>query len=169
MMAIHELGHVIGAILTGGNVKRVVLYPLTISRTDVSPNPHPAIVVWLGPILGCLIPLGLWGIIPRRMTIARRSAQFFAGFCLIANGAYIAIGSFVRVGDSGEMLQTGSPLWALLAFGLVTATLGLFLWHRLGSLKYFLSDPSVITCRTAYLTLCILLFVIVSECMFSPR
>ena len=169
MMAIHELGHVIGAILTGGNVKRVVLYPLTISRTDVSPNPHPAIVVWLGPILGCLIPLGLWGIIPRRMTIARRSAQFFAGFCLIANGAYIAIGSFVRVGDSGEMLQTGSPLWALLAFGLVTATLGLFLWHRLGSLKYFLSDPCVITCRTAYLTLCILLFVIVSECMFSPR
>ncbi len=43
-MAVHELGHVIGAIGSGGSVSRVVLHPLTISRTDVSPNPGRSIV-----------------------------------------------------------------------------------------------------------------------------
>jgi hypothetical protein len=35
MQAAHELGHVIGALATGGQVVQVVLNPLTISRTDV--------------------------------------------------------------------------------------------------------------------------------------
>jgi len=64
MMAVHEFGHVIGALTSGGVVERVVLYPLTISRTDVSPNPNPSIVVWLGPILGCVIPVCVWGAVP---------------------------------------------------------------------------------------------------------
>ena len=169
MMAVHELGHAVGAIVTGGNIERMVLHPLTISRTDVSPNPNPAVVVWLGPILGSLIPLAVWGLIPRRTTIARNVAMFFAGFCLIANGAYISIGSVDRAGDCGEMLRTGSPLWTLLAFGVVTVPLGLFLWHRLGSLRHFLSDPAVVTSRSAYLVLCVLLVVIVAGLMFSPR
>jgi len=46
MQAVHELGHVIGAYATGGKVARVVLYPLTISRTELSENPHPLLVVW---------------------------------------------------------------------------------------------------------------------------
>lgn len=90
MMAVHEFGHVIGALVTGGSVERVVLRPLTISRTDVSRNPHPGVVVWLGPILGCGIPVVVWRLIPRGMTIVRNIAMFFAGFCLLANGAYIA-------------------------------------------------------------------------------
>ena len=49
MQAVHESGHVLGASLTGGRVGRVVLYPLTISRTDLIDNPSPLIVVWAGP------------------------------------------------------------------------------------------------------------------------
>src|SRR5208337_624939 len=52
MMAVHELGHVVAAVATGGKVEKVVLHPLMISRTDVSPNPSPLIVVWAGPIVG---------------------------------------------------------------------------------------------------------------------
>ena len=33
MMAVHEAGHVLGALLTGGTVKVVVLHPLKISCT----------------------------------------------------------------------------------------------------------------------------------------
>ena len=33
MQAAHELGHVIGAFFTGGEIARVVLHPLTKSRT----------------------------------------------------------------------------------------------------------------------------------------
>ncbi len=58
--------------------------------------------------------------------------RFFAGFCLIANGAYIAGGSFDGVGDCGQMLLHGSAIWQLWLFGLVTTPLGFWLWHRQG-------------------------------------
>jgi len=150
MMGVHELGHVVGALATGGTVKQVVLHPLTISRTEVSPNPQPAIVVWLGPIVGCLLPVGVWRLVPSRFGIVRNIAMFFAGFCLVANGAYIAFGAFNGVGDCGEMLRTGSPLWTLLLFGGVAMSCGFFCWHRLGSLKKFVSEPAVVAPVTAY-------------------
>ena len=37
--------------------------------------------------------------------------------------------------DTGVMLQHGSPRWALILFGMLTASLGLYLWHRQG--KHF--------------------------------
>src|SRR5207248_1331353 len=60
MQAVHECGHVLGACLTGGRVERVVLWPLTISRTDLASNPRPLIVVWAGPLFGVAVPLLLW-------------------------------------------------------------------------------------------------------------
>jgi len=169
MMAVHELGHVVGAIVTGGSVERVVLYPLTISRTDVLPNPHPAIVVWLGPVVGCVLPLAVFAIVPRRVAVVRNIARFFAGFCLIANGAYISIGSFDRVGDCGEMLRTGTPLWAMHAFGAATIPLGLYLWHGLGSLSHFVSNPSVVPPRMSYVVFGALLVAVVAGLALSPR
>jgi len=41
MQAVHELGHIVAGWLTGGQITQVVLPPLTISRTDVDPNPNP--------------------------------------------------------------------------------------------------------------------------------
>jgi len=168
MMAVHEFGHVVGAITTGGAVERVVLHPLTISRTDVSPNPNPSIVVWLGPILGCIIPAFVWWFVPRRFTISRKIALFFAGFCLLANGAYIAIGSVDRVGDCGVMLQYGSPLWTLMLFGALTIPLGLYAWHRLGSVKQFLADPSLVDPIVAYTLFGALVVLLVLEFTISP-
>jgi hypothetical protein len=49
MQGVHELGHCIGAWLTGGRVERVVLHPFAISRTDLAYNPHPLLVAWLAP------------------------------------------------------------------------------------------------------------------------
>jgi hypothetical protein len=56
MQAVHELGHVLGAWLTGGRVTAVVLNPLTISRTDLAENPQPLFVVWAGPAFGVVFP-----------------------------------------------------------------------------------------------------------------
>jgi len=133
MQAVHELGHITGAWITGGRVAKVVLYPLTISRTDLADNPHPLIVVWAGPIFGSLLPLGLWILIRARRVAEAFLLRFFAGFCLLANGLYIGVGSFDRVGDCGQMLRHGSAAWQLWLFGAVTAPGGLLLWHRLGS------------------------------------
>jgi hypothetical protein len=59
MQAVHELGHILAAWLTGGTVERVILEPLAISRTDVSPNPSPLAVAWAGPLVGVALPLFL--------------------------------------------------------------------------------------------------------------
>lgn len=132
MQAVHELGHVIGAWMTGGHVTRVTLHPAVFSKTDVLPNPNPTLVAWMGPIVGSLLPvlvlLALW---PARRTWLFM-LRFFAGFCLIANGLYLAIGSFDNIGDAGDLLLHGSPAWQLIAFGVVTVPAGLCLWHGQG-------------------------------------
>jgi hypothetical protein len=132
MQAVHELGHVLGALLTGGAVERVVLHPLTISRTDLASNPRPLLVVWAGPLFGVTFPILLW-LAARALRLRGAFVlRFFAGFCLIANGAYIGGGSVDGVGDCGQMLRHGSPLWHLWLFGLTSMAAGLGLWHKLG-------------------------------------
>jgi hypothetical protein len=132
MQAVHELGHVAGAVLTGAAVERVVLHPLSLSRTDLGRNPSPLVVAWSGPVLGALLPLALW--------IATRApgmplaylARFFAGFCLVANGVYIGTGVFDPIGDSSTMARHGSATWPFALFAMATAPPGLWLWHREG-------------------------------------
>jgi hypothetical protein len=131
MQAVHELGHVLAAWATGGTVERVVLHPLTISRTDVSPNPRPLIVAWAGPIVGVLIPLSMAALCRLIRKGPRHFCDFFAGFCLIANGAYIGAGSLAAIGDAGELIRHGAPQWTLIGFGIVTAGYGLWIWHCL--------------------------------------
>ena len=132
MQAVHESGHVLGALLSGGRVAKVVLHPLTISRTDLTSNPSPLLVVWAGPLFGIVLPLTLWSISVLLRLPCTFVLRFFAGFCLIANGAYIGCGSFDRVGDCGEMLRHGSTLWQLWLFGAVTVPAGLWLWQGQG-------------------------------------
>jgi hypothetical protein len=132
MQAVHELGHVLGAWLTGGQVERVVLHPLTISRTDLAENPCPLAVVWAGPVFGALAPVLLWSVAALFRLPGAFVLRFFAGFCLVANGAYIGGGSLGGISDCGEMLRHGSPAWQLWAFGVVTVPAGVWLWHRQG-------------------------------------
>jgi hypothetical protein len=132
MQAVHEAGHVLGAWVTGGRLSRVVLHPLTISRTDLSHNPNPLVVVWAGPTIGVIVPLLVWAGAAAARLPGAFVLRFFAGFCLLANGLYIGLGSFDRVGDCGEMLRHGSQCWQLWLFGAVTAPVGLWLWHRQG-------------------------------------
>jgi hypothetical protein len=132
MMAVHELGHVIGAYATGGRVARVVLHPLAISRTDLAHNPHPLIVAWSGPVIGVLLPLVVLGVFRLAGLPGRYLVRFFAGFCLIANGAYLGAGAWAGIGDAGDLLRLGTRIGWLLAFGLLTVPAGLFLWHGLG-------------------------------------
>lgn len=145
MQAVHELGHVLAATFTGGTVARVVIHPLAISRTDLASNPAPTTVAWGGPLVGVALPLLLTGTIrllrlrrgraeseitaDRRWTAAQFLGDYFAGFCLIANGVYIGVGSFDGVGDAGDLLRHGTPRWMLLAFGLASSIGGLLVWH----------------------------------------
>jgi hypothetical protein len=132
MQAAHEAGHVLGAWATGGKVERVVLNPLTISRTDLDFNPHPLAVVWAGPLVGVFLPTVLGAAASRARMRGSFVLRFFAGFCLVANGAYIAVGSWDHIGDCGDMLLHGCPVAFLWLFGLLTVPGGIALWNRLG-------------------------------------
>jgi hypothetical protein len=161
MQAVHEFGHVGGAWLTGGQVARVVLDPLTISRTDLADNPRPLLVVWAGPVLGCLLPLAAWGLVAVLQWSWAYLLRFVAGFCLVANGAYIGAGSFGGLGDAGVMLRYGSPAWSLWAFGALTVPAGLLLWHRQGPYFGLGEAGGKVSPAAAYGCLAVLLALIV--------
>jgi hypothetical protein len=129
MMAAHEAGHVVGAWATGGVVQYVELRPWRISRTDVMPNPWPLLVAWAGPVVGVTVPLSVWLLGRTFAPNAAALLRFFAGFCLITNGAYLAFGSIDGVGDAGDLLREGAAAWQLWLFGAVCMPAGLWLWH----------------------------------------
>lgn len=167
MQVAHEAGHVVGAWLTGGRVVKVVLHPLAISRTDVSPNPSPLVEIWAGPIGGVLIPLVLW-IIPFRLNhVLAAWLRFFAGFCLIANGLYIGWGMIDPVGDASDLIRNGTPAWVLGIFGAATVPGGVRLWHGLGPEFGWGPHGKPISWTTAGITLAVLTGVIVLELLFS--
>jgi len=88
--------------------------------------------VWAGPVIGVLLPVATWGVALAIRGPGAFVNRFFAGFCMVANGAYIAFGSFDGIGDCGTMLRHGSPMWSLWLFGAITIPIGLWLWHRQG-------------------------------------
>jgi len=59
-------------------------------------------------------------------------SAIFAGFCLIANGAYLAGDAWVRGGDGRDLIALGCPAWLLVLVGLPLIGLGLRLWNGLG-------------------------------------
>jgi hypothetical protein len=132
MQAVHELGHVLAALAGGESVRKVVLHPMAISRTDASHDRHPLLVIWGGPIAGVVLPLAALAVARALRSGLFYLFQFFAGFCLIANGAYLGVGSFVGVGDAGDLLQHGAPQGLLILFGLLCFPAGLILWNGLG-------------------------------------
>ncbi len=132
MQVVHELGHVLAAFAGGETVHGVVLHPLAISRTDVSHDRHPLLVIWGGPVVGSLLPVGFLAVARWARLGLLYLFRFFAGFCLIANGAYLGVGAFGDVGDAGDLLRHGSPAWTLIVFGLVCIPAGLWLWNGLG-------------------------------------
>jgi hypothetical protein len=131
-MVVHEFGHILFARLTGGSVSYVNLHPLRISWSAFAPNPHPQFTAWGGPVLGASIPLILFAIARFARAPGLYLFQFFAGFCLVANGLYIFIDAFVRDGDSATLLHNGAVLCELLVFAALAAPIGFWLWNGLG-------------------------------------
>lgn len=160
LQAVHELGHVLAAWLTGGTVQLVVLDPLTISRTDVDPNPQPLLVAWAGPIFGAVAPLLFWAVLAAARVPLAWLARFFAGCCLIANGLYLGVGAFSAIGDAGDIIRHGSPHWLLCLFGSVTVPAGVWLWNDLapnfglGNNAEEVSGRVVLGCLAALLATC---------------
>ena len=121
MMVVHEVGHVLAAWLTGATVDQVILHPLTISQTVLGENPHPLMVSWSGPLFGSVLPVMVWLLFLALRFKATPFPRFFAGFCLVANGAYIGMGAMTGDGDAGELIHLGASIWQLGSFAVGAA------------------------------------------------
>jgi uncharacterized membrane protein YidH (DUF202 family) len=163
MQAVHELGHVLGAILTGGKIAEVRLHLATISYTRVSENPNPLLVAWMGPLVGVSLPLLALGMLRWARLPGWYLLQFFAGFCLVANGAYLGFGSFGQIGDAGDLLRHGTPMTLLWLFGLTTMPLGFWLWNGLGPHFGLGAGRGQVSPIAAYVTLGLLIVVVAVE------
>jgi hypothetical protein len=131
MLALHELGHIVHALMTGATGIRLVFPVLGFSKTDVASNPHPLAVACGGVLWGSLLPLLFWmgaKLCRWRYAPLRR---FLAGFCLLANGGYLLSAAFNAVGDVEEMIRSGGAQWLLTGCGLAGIAAGVLVWHRL--------------------------------------
>lgn len=167
-MIVHECGHIIAAAMSGGTISEVFLHPAGISWSRFVPNPHPQFVAWGGPVLGSILPLIL--LAPARILIPKilYLFKFFAGFCLIANGAYLLIDSFSRSGDGGELLKSGAQAWQLYLFAALTIPAGLWLWHGLGPYFGLGQGKGKVSHRAAIASAILLFLVVALELMFAP-
>ena len=168
MMAVHELGHVLHLIFTGGTVDYVLLNPLAISYTHPGENPHPLVVAWGGMVWGCAIPLIVLAIARVMRQSLAYLVAFFAGFCLVTNGAYLAADAFMQGGDGRELVAYGSPPWLMVMLGIVAAASGLWLWNGLGPHFGLGLARGKVDRRVAIAAVLTLFAVIVAEFTLSP-
>jgi len=169
MQAVHEAGHMLAGLCVGDRIERVVLHPLAISRTDLSPGGNPLVTTAAGPIVGAFAPLLVWVGCSVCRWPARAWLRFFAGFCLISNGAYLGIAVVVPVGDAEVLLHHGAPAWLLGLFGVMTIPAGLWLWHGLRKEFGWGAGARTVTNRETASLLIVLVAVIVIECALSSR
>lgn len=139
MMLVHELGHVLAALATGSKVDAVRVPFLGLSQTEIAVYKHPVVVIAMGPVVGVVLPLLAWGVVRTRSLAGRFGpapvvlARFFAGFCLVANGGYLASGLVSAVGDVADLAALGVPMWLVGGIGLAAAGVGLAVWNGLGA------------------------------------
>ncbi|MCK4871914.1 MAG: hypothetical protein KAS72_04225 [Phycisphaerales bacterium] len=167
MQVVHELGHVLGALATGGRISAVVLNPLEFSRTDLAVNPHPLVVAWCGAVLGSAIPALI--AVACRFLHAQGLyvVLFFTGFCLIVNGLYLGVGSFMHAGDAGDLLCYGAAPWQLWLFGAITVPPGFILWNGLGPSFGLASSHGRVNARVAYTTAAIAGLLLIAEFAYT--
>jgi hypothetical protein len=77
-------------------------------------------------------------------------AWVVAGFCLIANGAYIGMGVAWPVGDARVLLAHGASRVQIAGFGLVGVCAGFWIWHRVSARMGFGGGTGAVHARHAY-------------------
>lgn len=132
----HELGHIIGGACCGATLTEFDLAPWRLPYSLHSPDPHPLVTLWAGPLLGIGIPLVAAAL------IGKRWAWFIADFCLMANGGYLALAwlSGDRFLDTPRLLDAGAHPATIVLYCVLSIGLG-YTWFRSDCIHYLTLSP----------------------------
>ena len=122
----HETGHILGGWIGGATLTDYDVAPWHLPYSLHSPDPHPLLTLWSGPILGALAP-ALLAVAVRHVWF-----RFVADFCLIANGAYLALAWVAgdRLLDTPRLLEAGTSPISVVVFCAVTIGIGYVRFRR---------------------------------------
>ncbi|MEZ6122951.1 MAG: hypothetical protein R3C49_07220 [Planctomycetaceae bacterium] len=126
MAVTHECGHLLCGWCCGGTLKAADLRPWHLPFSIFDPDPHPLMTAWGGPILGVLIPVLM------AAAIRHRIATLIAGFCVLANGLYLATAWLTgdRYLDTAQLLLHGASPVSIAVFCVITITTGYLGFRR---------------------------------------
>lgn len=116
----HELGHMIGGACCGGVLQSADLRPWRLPYSIFEPDPFPLVTLWAGLLIGVLAPVAV------AMIVRRDGMWFIANFCVLANGAYIAVAWFSgdRFLDTPRLLEHGVSPFTIAAYCVLTIGFG---------------------------------------------
>ncbi|RLS55617.1 MAG: hypothetical protein DWH91_08820 [Planctomycetota bacterium] len=138
MAVTHECGHLIGGWASGATLVQAELRPWRLPHSHFSPDPHPLVTLWAGPLLGVMGP----GVVA--LLIRRVSTRFMASFCGLTNGLYLATAWFTgdRFLDTQRLLEAGASLVEITLFCLVTVLIAYPIFRK-SCLAILRSDASL--------------------------
>ncbi|QDV61047.1 MraY-like glycosyltransferase [Crateriforma conspicua] len=137
MTMTHEFGHIVGGMACGATLTDFDLAPWRMPYSLHSPDPHPLVTLWAGPLLGVAVPfIGA-------ALVRKRWAWFIADFCLIANGGYLALAwlSGDRFLDTPRLLAAGAHPGSIVVYCMVTIGVG-YVWFRSDCIHFLAPQPS---------------------------
>lgn len=120
MTLTHEMGHIVGGWCSGAQLTSAELRPWRLPYSLFSPNPYPLVTLWSGLVLGVALP------VLAAKLISSDGMWFVAGFCMLANGSYIALAwmSGDRFLDTAQLLEHGAHPASIAVYCLTTILCG---------------------------------------------
>jgi|ERR1043166_148892 hypothetical protein len=114
---LHECGHLLSGILSGGRALGLTSHPFSWSMARVADCRHPQFMTW-----GGILWSGLLGLIIFIFSYPSRSIVLFpilltSSLLILVNGVYFTTGTLIRAGDPADLMEYGVGAPVLLVIG----------------------------------------------------
>jgi hypothetical protein len=131
VVVLHEIGHVVGAWLTGGQTHSLVVHPFSTSSVEVNPDPRPLVTHIAGILAPPLVGLALFRGLRPFLSPALLPLLLVPSIAWASSGLYLLVGAALQAGDALVLMQQGVPRTLLFAAGVACVPVSAHLAQRL--------------------------------------